>query len=271
MYLAVVGELYLCPLLRYRYFAASWKEVTMPHSVDSVVAAVRRTYEMRDSATPWSDWKRNIYHPRHSLGRLFRDHNRSALVRALNTLDLTIDHIRMLDVGCGYGAWLRTFVELGADPTRLSGIDLMPERIAHAFRTNRMIHWAQAEASALPFADCSFDMVLQSVVFSSVPDDALRRRMAAEMFRVCDEGGHIVWIDHKRPSGLLAGFDVPSVTAYFPGTVLRYGESVHPRYFRLMHRQFDWLAELIYRVSRFGCESWLLILQKTSSQEARLP
>src|SRR5690606_13479747 len=137
------------------------------------------------------------------------------------------------------------------------------DRIGHARRTNQTIRWTLAEGSALPFADRSFDLVFQSVVFSSVLDGVLRRGMAAEMLRVCDVGGHILWIDHKRSrTEHLVGFDAHYAAVYFPGTTLCYRESVHPRYFPLMHHVFGWLAEVIYRTKRVGCDSWLLVFQK---------
>ena len=35
---------------------------------------------------------------------------------------------RILDVGCGTGFWLTELVRWGADPSRLTGIDLVPDR-----------------------------------------------------------------------------------------------------------------------------------------------
>src|SRR4029077_3485600 len=39
---------------------------------------------------------------------------------------------RILDVGCGSGYWLRQFIQWGACPDRLFGLDLLRERIENA-------------------------------------------------------------------------------------------------------------------------------------------
>src|SRR6266403_538832 len=39
---------------------------------------------------------------------------------------------KILEVGCGYGHWLRCFVDWGAEPGDIHGIDLLEDRIAEA-------------------------------------------------------------------------------------------------------------------------------------------
>ena len=67
----------------------------------SEIKRVREVYATRDSVMPVQDWKVNIYHPRHPLGRLFHEHNHSILVQALNNLDFDLGGRKVLDVGCG--------------------------------------------------------------------------------------------------------------------------------------------------------------------------
>jgi SAM-dependent methyltransferase len=49
--------------------------------------------------------------------------------------------------------------------------------------------------ATLEFPDESFDLVLQSVVFTSVLDEKIRHRMAEEMLRVVKKTGFIIWYD----------------------------------------------------------------------------
>ena len=42
---------------------------------------------------------------------------------------------KILEVGCGEGFWLRSLVHWGAQPHRVLGIDLLPERVARARAT----------------------------------------------------------------------------------------------------------------------------------------
>ena len=46
----------------------------------------------------------------------------------------SLEHAKILDVGCGAGAWLRDFIRWGARLENLAGVDLLPERIAEARR-----------------------------------------------------------------------------------------------------------------------------------------
>ena len=41
----------------------------------------------------------------------------------------------------------------------------------------------------------SFDLLLQSPVFTSILDQAMKERVAAEMMRVSKPGGLILWYD----------------------------------------------------------------------------
>jgi ubiquinone/menaquinone biosynthesis C-methylase UbiE len=103
--------------------------------------------------------------------------------------------IRVLDVGCGSGRLLGDLIGLGAEPADLVGVDLSSERIAAASRRHPGIRFLRVDGGALPFDARSFDLVLQSVVFSSIHSAALRCRLADEITRVLDVGGHVFWWD----------------------------------------------------------------------------
>jgi SAM-dependent methyltransferase len=131
----------------------------------------------------------------------------------------------ILDVGCGTGQWLRELIHWGADPERLCGVDLLPDRIAIA-RTKlpASVGLEPADGVRLPFDDARFDLVLQSTVFSSILDGVVRRRVAAEMQRVLRPGGLIVWYDARvRSPGnrSFAGIGGGEIAALFPGWRVR--------------------------------------------------
>jgi ubiquinone/menaquinone biosynthesis C-methylase UbiE len=212
---------------------------------------MRRTYAERDRSDPPEDWRANPYHPRHALGRLFAAHNRDVLVDALNACEIELEHLRVLDVGCGTGHWLRLLVELGADPENLTGIDISADRIAFAQRKNPAITWLVGDGETLPFAAERFDLLMQTVVFSSIPSEGLRRKLAGEMCRVLKPGG----------GEKLATFSRAEVGRCFPMTEPIYKRAVHPHYFR-RHYRHPWLATSLYRFTRMGCESWLLLCRK---------
>jgi ubiquinone/menaquinone biosynthesis C-methylase UbiE len=119
---------------------------------------------------------------------------------------------RILDVGCGTGVWLRAFAEWGAAPSRLTGVDLQEQRIAEARRlAPPAVRLVTGSAAELAFPDESFDIVLQSLMFTSILDQTVRNRVAGEMLRVVRPGGMILWYDYhvNNPSNA----DVRAVTA----------------------------------------------------------
>lgn len=103
---------------------------------------------------------------------------------------------RVLDVGCGSGIWLRDLVRWGARPENLFGVELLPDRAAAARRlTAPGVTVQLGDIAALDSPAASFDLVIQSTVFSSILDDDRRRRTAAEMFRVVRRTGLVLWYD----------------------------------------------------------------------------
>lgn len=164
-----------------------------------------------------------------------------------------LNEARVLDVGCGSGMQLRRCIEYGGRPERLTGIDLLPNRIEAARALHPGITWLVGSAHELPFAPASFDVVLCSTVLSSVLDAALRRQIAAEMLRVVTPSGVIVihdfvYANPRNPQ--VRGVPLRELRQLFagPGTgnVLRARRVVlaPPISRRLAPRAF-WLAELL--------------------------
>jgi SAM-dependent methyltransferase len=102
----------------------------------------------------------------------------------------------ILEVGCGTGHWLREFTTWGARPENITGMDLLPDRLSKAKGSCAPgIRLQRASAAELPFKNESFDIVLQSTVFTSILQAHSRRRAAAEMLRVLKQDGVILWYD----------------------------------------------------------------------------
>ena len=96
----------------------------------------------------------------------------------------------MLEVGCGAGGWLADFERWGVKRGSLAGIDLNPDRIREAqLRLGRTLGFGDGDspvqpdirvgdASKLPWRPASFDVVLQSTVFTSILDVRMREAVA---------------------------------------------------------------------------------------------
>ena len=103
---------------------------------------------------------------------------------------------RLLEIGCGSGHWLREFVKWGIKPVDITGVDLRPDVLASAAELcPQGVTLRCSNGSLLDFPDESFDLVLQSLVFTSVLDQAMKDEMAREMLRVLKKDGLIIWYD----------------------------------------------------------------------------
>ena len=124
------------------------------------------------------------------------------MLRLLGDLGFaSLRDVRLLEVGCGTGNWLRRFVLWGATPSNLSGIDLLPDRISAARESTAPgVHLGIGDAAALNFPDGAFDIVFQSTMFTSILDARVRSSAALEMLRVLKPGGTIIWYDYFVPS-----------------------------------------------------------------------
>jgi SAM-dependent methyltransferase len=145
--------------------------------------------------------RRPIHDPRYSSfepGHLFIMQERErAVLRALSRHGVEeLGPLRILEIGCGDANWLRDLVRWGASPERLVGVDVLPGRLREAVRKGPpATGFALACGEALPFPADTFDLVIQSTVFTSILDPAVRIEVAGEMRRVLRPGGRVVWYD----------------------------------------------------------------------------
>ena len=107
---------------------------------------------------------------------------------------------KVLEIGCGTGAWLNRLAGAGVAQERLFGIDLLEERVLQARERVPGATVSVGNARSLEFEDGSFSLVLLFVVLSSLPageaeDDALR-----EARRVLAPGGVLAIYDMRAPS-----------------------------------------------------------------------
>lgn len=103
---------------------------------------------------------------------------------------------RATEVGCGAGGNLLDLLRLGLQPAHLTGIELLPERLAAARAALPAgVRLLAGDAATADVAPASQDLVLQSTVFSSILDDALQQRVADAMWRWLKPGGAVVWYD----------------------------------------------------------------------------
>jgi SAM-dependent methyltransferase len=154
---------------------------------------IRSVYAGRDARGAralYAWWKPDV------LINVYRFHAEVAAgLREAGCEDLS--KLRVLDVGCGSGNWLRQLCAWGAHAPNLHGIDLLPDRIARARQLGPGIDYRVASGWQLPFENASLDLVTANTVFSSIVDSNARQRLAAEMTRALSARGWIVVFDFR--------------------------------------------------------------------------
>jgi ubiquinone/menaquinone biosynthesis C-methylase UbiE len=168
-------------------------------------ARVRELYEARDaesaSASGPEQWAAR-WSPRNPQAVYFRQLLETALITALNEARIDLTGSDVLDVGCGGGAHLRLFAELGAERHRLHGIDLVPERIERGRLLAPDIDLRVANATGLPFDAESFDLVCEFTALCNLTERRTLQQVAEEMQRVLRPGGALLVFEIARaPSG----------------------------------------------------------------------
>ncbi|WP_350355381.1 class I SAM-dependent methyltransferase [Haloglomus halophilum] len=149
-----------------------------------------------ETERPAHPWFARLYDPvmRASEEKLFPPH-REYLAR-----DLSGD---VLDLGAGTGAMLpyyETAIQSGAATvTVLEPDPHMRERaVAEARRLDLDVRVSDARAEALPFPDDSFDVVVASMVFCTIPDPEAALDEAARVLR---PGGEFRFLEHVAEEG----------------------------------------------------------------------
>jgi len=193
-----------------------------------------------------------------------------ANIAALRAVNLDKGSARILDVGCGVGAGLLQFIKLGFNPANLSGIDLDAERIAHARLRLPSVDIKVGDATQIPFADSTFDLVFESTMLATLESSEVLSAIARDMIRVARSGGHIMlcdWRYAKKGSGVKTAispreiarlFDVGGATT----VVTSKRGALVPPLGRRLSKSAPWLYFLVQAVLPFAVGQVTTILRK---------
>lgn len=133
---------------------------------------------------------------------------------------LPLESKRLLDIGYGEGRWSELWLEMGAMPHDISGIELDPVRAEVAKLRHPACDYRVGDASELPFDSSSFDVVTQATVFTSVLDPSMRAAIVGEIDRVLRPGGIFVWYDFafdNPRNRAVRGVSPRTLARLFPG------------------------------------------------------
>lgn len=128
---------------------------------------------------------------------------------------------RGLEVGVGTGK----NIEFYPENVKFTGIDISPKMLARArLRAERLgvqVELMEMDAQNLQFPDATFDTVIATCVFCSVPDPVQGLR---EIARVCKPEGEILFLEHVRSQQWILG---PMMDFLNPVTVGLWGANIN--------------------------------------------
>ena len=183
--------------------------------------AVRERYARRAASDLYSPLRPDVWQTLHKRQRAML-----RLFVRLGWADLSA--LSVLEVGCGTGGNLLELLRLGFAPERLSGAELLPERVAQARRVlPASVALFEGDALAMNLAAASHDVVLVSTVFSSLLDDAFQQRLADAMWSWLKPGGGVLWYDFTVDNPRNA--DVRGVPLARLRTLFPHGQVQHQR------------------------------------------
>ena len=107
---------------------------------------------------------------------------------------------RVLDACCGTGDLALADRDAGGD---VVGVDFSERMLERARRKDPAVEWMQADATALPFEDDTFDAVTVGFGIRNLADLEVGLR---ELARVTRAGGRLGCLEITRPRGLLRPF-----------------------------------------------------------------
>src|SRR5215471_18085103 len=231
-----------------------------PETPGGEEARIRTVYAKRQRNDARYSW----FSPGHLFINQERERCLLALLRRYGFAFL--DTYKILEIGCGTGYWLREFIKWGARPENIAGVDLLSERVAEAKKLCPETVQIQCESAAdLTFPSDTFDLVLQSTVFTSVLDASMKQQMASEMLRVVKGDGLILWYDYyvNNPWNTdVRGVKRQEISQLFPGCFIKLQRiTLAPPLVRLL-APYSWLACSLLGKVPWLCTHYLGVVRK---------
>lgn len=144
-----------------------------------------------------------------------------ALIRWIDYAGLApLAEKRLLEIGCGNGNNLIQLLRLGFRAENIEGNELLEDRVNIAKqKLPEALNVIAGDAMEVIREDSSFDVVLQSTVFSSILDDEFQEKLAQKMWCAAKPGGGILWYDfvYDNPRNSdVRGVSVKRIRELFP-------------------------------------------------------
>jgi ubiquinone/menaquinone biosynthesis C-methylase UbiE len=140
---------------------------------------------------------------------------------------------KILEIGAGSGNQILLLLKLGAKPENILVNELLPERIKGLkAKLPAAIQILEGNALDLNIAPESIDIVLQSMVFTSILDLDFKKALASRLWSFIRRGGGLIWYDFTfdNPSNAdVKGIKYDQIVELFPeGHIRRWRLTLAP-------------------------------------------
>jgi len=145
------------------------------------------------------------------------------LIKWINDNNLIpLNNKRILEIGCGNGGNILTFLKLGFEPENIVANELLENRyLTSKKRLPQDIKIIWGNALDLDLPNNHFDIVFQSMVFSSILSEDFKRQLAKKIFDLAKPGGGILWYDfiYNNPQNPdVKGISFSEIKDFFKGS-----------------------------------------------------
>jgi len=216
---------------------------------DNEIQKVRERYALRDLGLLSQT---SLYNPLNPSVYMERQEKERVLIRWIKETGLTpVQNKRVLEVGCGSGKNLIQLLALGFQPENLVGNDLLEGRALKArHQLPSSIQILIGDASTLELPKNSFDVVLQSTVFTSILDTEFQKKLANRMWSMVKPQGGVLWYDFifNNPNNPdVRGISIQRIHELFPcgkikvwrltlaPPISRRATKIHPTFYTLLN------------------------------------
>ncbi len=163
-------------------------------SLHTEVQQIHDRYERRKQIP-----ESTLYHPLSPYVFMVLQELDRALFRWVHQCKLMpVSEKRVLEIGCGSGSNLLRLINMGFRPQNMVANELSQERAANArLRLPDAVKVLPGDALKIDEPQESFDIVLQSTVFTSILRDDFQHALAKRMWDLVAPGGGVLWYDFK--------------------------------------------------------------------------
>jgi ubiquinone/menaquinone biosynthesis C-methylase UbiE len=189
------------------------------------------------------------------------------LIKWINENNIApVSNKKLLEIGCGTGNNILTFLKLGFQPENIFANELLENRYTEAKKKlPQAIQIIPGNALDIEFPNNEFDIVFQSMVFSSILDDQFKLKLAQKIFNLTKSGGGVLWYDfiYNNPQNKdVMGIRFQEIKKLFPNSVMikqkitlapplaRFVTRVHPKLYYVFNSFFFLRTHLLVWIKK---------------------